>query len=504
VYLAEMAGRGGLSTPVALKVLRRDLAPDGAAVQRLRDEGRHLARLQHPAILRVFDLVVLEGRVALVTEYVEGDDLERCLRGDAPLPPRALIEVIGRVASALHAAWTAPLGPGGGPLRLAHRDVKPSNIRVGRFGEVKLLDFGIARSDEVTREARTQTDMMIGSPPYMAPERFLDNAVRIESDLYALGATLAEGLLGERAFDLPVTMLAAHAVDRGRYDRYLEQKLAALADVPAPLLALTRQLLDHDPAARPDATVLVHRCEELSDELPGPTLADWCRQRAFSVVSVRGDWEGRVVTLEGPVDDVEPATPTLPPPPAVAGRSWLGVVVGSLSVLSATGALAALGVVVAVAVAAAAYFAPRADHGAPALVPVEAPPGAELPADPSPTTPPAPDVGLPPAPAPEPAPDRVQPAPRAEPAPPPAPAPTPPPPRPAPVAATGRVEVEGVDSAAVTRGATRLSLPADVPEGSWAWEARLPSGQAASGSLVVVAGRTAILRCSARMGCAVR
>src|SRR5690606_17230382 len=124
----------------AVKVLRRDLSVDGDAVRRLRDEGRLLARLDHPTILRAFDLVRLDGRLALVTELVEGADLAELLRADPPLPARALVEVIGRVAAALDAAHATP-GPDGRPLALVHRDVKPTNVRVGRFGEVKLLDF---------------------------------------------------------------------------------------------------------------------------------------------------------------------------------------------------------------------------------------------------------------------------------------------------------------------------------------------------------------------------
>ncbi|MCA9489452.1 MAG: protein kinase, partial [Myxococcales bacterium] len=143
VYLADMVGRGGLSTTVAIKLLRQDLDPAGQAVKRLRDEGRLLARLDHPTILRVLDLVMLGGRAALITEYVPGEDLEACLRGDGRISTRALLQVLGRVAGALDAAWRAPLGSEGEELRLSHRDVKPSNIRVGRFGDVKLLDFGI-------------------------------------------------------------------------------------------------------------------------------------------------------------------------------------------------------------------------------------------------------------------------------------------------------------------------------------------------------------------------
>ncbi|MBT3224140.1 MAG: serine/threonine protein kinase, partial [Proteobacteria bacterium] len=145
VYLATMTSSGGVETDVAVKVLHGGLDPRSQAVQRLRDEGRLLGVLNHPAILRVTDLVLLEGRIALVTEYVEGADLDECFGAHPPLPPRALLEVIGRVADALHSAFNTT-SANGTPLELIHRDIKPANIRLGRHGDVKLLDFGIARA----------------------------------------------------------------------------------------------------------------------------------------------------------------------------------------------------------------------------------------------------------------------------------------------------------------------------------------------------------------------
>jgi serine/threonine protein kinase len=498
VYLAEMSGRGGLSTSVALKVLRRDLAPDGAAIRRLRDEGRHLARLDHPTILKVHDLVVLDGRVALVTEYVAGEDLEGCLRAPSAISPRALVEVVGRVASALEAAWIAPLGAGGGPLRLAHRDIKPSNIRIGRFGEVKLLDFGIARSDEVTREARTQTDMMIGSPPYMAPERFLDNDVRLASDLYSLGATLLEGLLGRRAFDLPVTMLAAHAVDRGRYEGYVAARFAELVGADPALVALTRSLLAHDPAARPEAGEVVRSCEDLVDQLPGATLAEWCRAHPFTTSSVRGELDGRLVTAEGTFDLPVPAPEEPTPTPRTRSRGWLGVVLGSVSVLSLTAVSFA---VVALGVGAwGVWWVSRAPEVV-AQRPEPLPPREDPALDPAPG--PGPVVPPPPAPTP------VDPAP-ARPRPVAGPAPTPAQPQPLPVAPvpaapapapTGRVAFTGdVDHLVMVRGSTRVNAPAAVESGTWSYEVTFAGGRVSVGTFEVPAGGVVTLDCSPRMG----
>ncbi|MCA9570598.1 MAG: serine/threonine protein kinase, partial [Myxococcales bacterium] len=166
VYLATMRSPGGVESEVALKVLHRGLDPRSQPIQRLRDEARLLGTLNHPAVLKVHDLVLLDGRIALVTEYVDGADLDECIR--AGLPLRATLEVIARTADALHAAYTST-GPEGVPLHLVHRDIKPSNIRVGRHADVRLLDFGIAKAADARREARTQTHAVLGSPWYMAP-----------------------------------------------------------------------------------------------------------------------------------------------------------------------------------------------------------------------------------------------------------------------------------------------------------------------------------------------
>lgn len=305
VYRARMTTQGGIETDVALKILRADLDPRGQAVQRLRDEARLLARLNHPTILRVHDLAQLEGRIALITEHVDGQDLGDCWQ-DPEFSTRALLRVIGSVAGALDAAWQT--------LKIVHRDVKPSNIRVSRHGDVKLLDFGIARTDELVREARTQTDMMIGSPGYMAPERFLEDGIQPCSDIYALGVALYEGLAQRRLYDMPVPMMMGLALDRERYEAHLSAQLGHLPPDAGEVETLVREMLSYEAAERPTADTVLRRCEALALPSLGPSLSAWCRARTWPAPEgVSGALDGRTLH-EGPrIKTVQPPYPAPPP-----------------------------------------------------------------------------------------------------------------------------------------------------------------------------------------------
>jgi len=319
VYKATMTSTGGLQSTVAVKVLRSDLEVTSDAVQRLRDEGRALGRLDHPSIVRAYDLTVVDRRVALVTEFIDGQDLDACVPGgDTDQPPmgvRALLQVVGAVADALDAAWNAR-GPQG-RLYLVHRDIKPSNIRIGRHGQVKLLDFGIARF-EGHREARTASDVVMGSLPFMAPERFVDRRSRSASDVFSLGCCLYEGLSGQRFYDdAKLTVLSGLALDAEAFDALRQRKLAALADVPAAVRELSSEMLAFDPEQRPEASQVAARCEALGDEVGGPSLRRWCADRSWQTApATRGSLEGqrlREGTLSLTTDAPSAASDAAPP-----------------------------------------------------------------------------------------------------------------------------------------------------------------------------------------------
>jgi serine/threonine protein kinase len=333
VYRATMTSPGGLTMEVAVKLLRPEWCEpvrkgEGQALERLRDEGRLLAGLHHSVILHVFDLIEVDGRIGLVTEFVDGLDLADCFDEGAPLSARAMLQVVGTVSNALFAAWET-IGPRGEPLALVHRDIKPSNIRLSRYGDVKLLDFGIARSDAFTREAKTGTNMMIGSLPYMAPERFLSNAVDPKSDVFALGCVLYEGLAGRLLFgDFTAPMMAAMAVSQEQHETYLQLQLELLAeDVDEPLVSLLGRLLAFDSAIRPGFQELTLLSENLAADSEGESLLRWCQEADWSLLVAQGESD-----LDGPLAGrVVEATPSPSTEVSAPSRGGWPVLLGLLA-----------------------------------------------------------------------------------------------------------------------------------------------------------------------------
>ena len=304
-----MLSPGGLTTPVALKLVRSDLDIAPEALARLRDEARLLARLQHPNVVRVLDLCTLTGpdgaaRIALVTELIDGRDLGELARGDPALLPRAATEVMAAVCNALAAAWDST-GPDGQPMRVVHRDIKPSNIAIGRRGEIRVLDFGIASFEGEDREARTATAMLVGSLPYLAPERFLERGTRGPADVFAVGAVWYELLTGQAWFaGISPRMLPGLAADRDRYEAWRWDRIQ---NVPQEMRDTLGPLLAWDPSSRPTAAELGRTLEDLASGMEGPTLRSWCRERVWDDPAPHpGALAGQVLT-EGVVESRPPS-----------------------------------------------------------------------------------------------------------------------------------------------------------------------------------------------------
>ena len=198
-----------LERDVAVKVLPKNLAEDPDALGRFEREAKAVAALSHPNILAIHDFGRDEGTVYAAMELLEGETLRQRLQ-DGALPARKAVEIALEIASGLAAAHDKGI---------VHRDLKPENVFILGSGQVKVLDFGLARMDPVAPEGAdvptvslsTEPGRVMGTVGYMAPEQVRGKAVDARADIFSFGAVLYEMLTGKRAFrgESPVETLNA-------------------------------------------------------------------------------------------------------------------------------------------------------------------------------------------------------------------------------------------------------------------------------------------------------
>ncbi|MGW0825118.1 protein kinase domain-containing protein [Streptomyces sp. NPDC002845] len=340
--LAEQIGRGGMGTvwqaedevldrQVALKRLhaRPHLADDerDTLYERTRREARSAARITHPNVVVVHDVVEDEGTPCIVMEYVPSTTLDDLLKGGGTLPPEEAARIgIGMIA-ALRAAHAAGV---------LHRDVKPGNVLLGAGGRVVLTDFGIATATGTS--TLTRTGEIVGSIDYIAPERIRGLTPGPASDLWALGATLYQAVEGRAPFrrDTAVETAYAIAVDP------LEPMKQAGALEP-----LIETLLSKDPDERPSAEGVERALRTVG------TLEPLGAAGTSGAAETSGTSESYVCTsrLSAPPSAREPHPGPRPPGdrPRRKGRArvW-GAAAAVLAVVAAAGA---------------GLYATSADHG---------------------------------------------------------------------------------------------------------------------------------------------
>lgn len=200
IHLGRLVGAVGFSRTVAVKRLHPHLARDAEFAAMFLDEARLAARIRHPNVVAVLDVVHDEGELLLVMDYVQGESLSRLARAMRPgtIPTRIAVTVLAGVLHGLHAAHEATTEHGE-PLHIVHRDVSPQNVIVGVDGVARVFDFGVAKAAH--RAQNTQDGSIKGKISYMAPEQLLSEAVDRRADVYAAAVVLWEALTGERLFE---------------------------------------------------------------------------------------------------------------------------------------------------------------------------------------------------------------------------------------------------------------------------------------------------------------
>jgi serine/threonine protein kinase len=217
--LGGLIGRGGmadvrvgrdlrLGRTVAIKRLRTDLASDPTFQARFRREAQSAASLNHPAIVAVYDTAEEsdnEGHLLpyIVMEYVEGRTIREVLREGRKILPERALEITADVLSALDYSHRAGI---------VHRDIKPANVMLTPSGQVKVMDFGIARAVADSSATMTQTAAVLGTAQYLSPEQARGEPVDARSDIYSTGCLLFELLTGRPPFvgDSPVSVAYQH------------------------------------------------------------------------------------------------------------------------------------------------------------------------------------------------------------------------------------------------------------------------------------------------------
>jgi serine/threonine-protein kinase len=250
--LGEVLGHGGmaevhrgrdvrLGRDVAIKLLRADLARDPAFQSRFRREAQSAASLNHPSIVCVYDTGedTRGGVVApyIVMEHVEGRTLRQVLEAEGRLLPQRALEITAQICAALDQAHRAGI---------VHRDVKPGNVMLTPSGEVKVMDFGIARAVTSTAATMTQTAAVIGTAHYLSPEQARGEHVDARSDIYSTGCLLYELVTGAPPFsgDSAVAVAYQHV----REDPVPPSRIEP--DVSASVDAIILKALAKNPANR--------------------------------------------------------------------------------------------------------------------------------------------------------------------------------------------------------------------------------------------------------------
>ncbi|MBG0560525.1 Stk1 family PASTA domain-containing Ser/Thr kinase [Actinoplanes aureus] len=303
--VGELLGYGGmaevhrgrdlrLGRDVAIKMLRTDLARDATFQERFRREAQNSAALNHPAIVAVYDTgeevsATGEKLPFIVMEFVNGRTLKEVLAQEQRLQPRRALEMIADICAALEFSHRHGI---------IHRDIKPGNVMITQNGQVKVMDFGIARALASGATTMTQTSAVIGTAQYLSPEQARGESVDARSDVYAAGCVLFELVIGHPPFvgDSPVSVAYQHVREDPRTPSSISR------DIPPEVDAIVLKALAKNPLNRYQSAQEM-RADALRAVSGRPVMATPVMSQAETVAMTgAGQWQPQgATTVQRPV-----------------------------------------------------------------------------------------------------------------------------------------------------------------------------------------------------------
>ena len=283
VHLARLLGEAGFARTVAVKRLHPNYAKDKEFVSMFLDEARLAARIRHPNVVPVLDIVAADDELLLVMEFVQGEALSSLLKLQAgrPVAPNIAAKVACDLLYGLHAAHEAR-NERGEPLNIVHRDVSPQNLLVGLDGVSRVTDFGIAKASN--RIQTTQEGQIKGKLAYMSPEQFRERPMDRRADVYAASIVLWEMLSGRRLFAKSDPGATVNNILRGAKT----PPSAYVNAVPKELDLIVMRGLAVDPAKRyPTAQEMAVAIERAFRPAPAADVGAWVEELAEASLSER-------------------------------------------------------------------------------------------------------------------------------------------------------------------------------------------------------------------------
>ena len=292
VHLGRLMGPVGFARIVAIKRLHAHFAKDPEFVAMLLDEARLAARIRHPNVVSTLDVVVEQGELLVVMDYVQGESLARLARAvfaaGGRVPLGIAMSIMSGALYGLHAAHDAT-NDQGQALGIVHRDVSPQNIQVGIDGIARVLDFGVAKA--VGRVQTTREGTLKGKLAYMSPEQVRGDAVDRRSDIYAASVVLWELLCSARLFQGDNEAATINRIMGG----VVVSPCQIFPDFPPSVDALVMRGLAQDPADRfQSAYDMAEAAQRVAYATPGDVAA-WVQSQCGTAIQQRA---ARIAEIE--------------------------------------------------------------------------------------------------------------------------------------------------------------------------------------------------------------